>query len=62
MDSNTRTTYSVNSYIESSYGKGKILAVTRQWIIHDNSLENKTDEFALLIEEDYFKILSVDEE
>lgn len=38
--------------VESNYGKGEVLAVTNQWIIHNNSLEGRDDEFALLISDD----------
>ena len=56
----TKKPLRVGDHIESAYGKGKIIALTMQWIIHDNSLEDKSDEFALLIKEDQYKIIRQD--
>jgi len=53
---NSNTTVKVGAFIESIYGRGKILAVTDQWIIHDASLEQRSEEYALLIKEDQFSI------
>ena len=47
----------VGDVVESDYGKGKVLAVTNQWLIHDNSLNNRDDEFAILITDESVQIL-----
>jgi len=47
----------VGDMVESDYGKGKVLAVTNQWLIHDNSLNNRDDEFAILITDESVRIL-----
>lgn len=43
--------------VESDYGRGEVLAVTSQWIIHNNTLDNKNDEFAILISDDEIHLL-----
>lgn len=48
----------VGDMVESDYGKGKVLAVTNQWLIHDNSLNNRDDEFAILITDESVHILA----
>ncbi|GAB4237856.1 MAG: hypothetical protein Tsb0034_13170 [Ekhidna sp.] len=48
---------SINDYIKSDYGTGRVIVITKQWIIHDNSVEGKFDEFALLIGEDHFEVI-----
>ncbi|MEP1097250.1 MAG: hypothetical protein ABJG78_19195 [Cyclobacteriaceae bacterium] len=47
----------VGDMVESDYGKGKILATTEQWVIHDNSLNNSSEEFAVLISDDAMILL-----
>ncbi|MEQ9404426.1 MAG: hypothetical protein RIM99_12610 [Cyclobacteriaceae bacterium] len=42
----------IGDMVESDYGKGRVIAITDQWIIHDNSLNNGDEEFALLISDD----------
>jgi len=44
--------------VESNYGKGEVLAVTSQWIIHDNSLDGRDDEFAVLISDDIIHVMN----
>lgn len=43
--------------VESDYGKGKVLAATDQWIIHDNSLNSSSQQFAVLISDDSMILL-----
>jgi len=47
----------VGDMVESDYGKGKVLAATEQWIIHDNSINDSTEEFAILISDDVMILL-----
>ena len=49
----------VGDLIESDYGKGEVIAITEQWLIHNNSLNNSKSEFALSMEEDSFSKLGV---
>ena len=45
----------IGDYIESDYGRGMVVAITHQWIIHNNSLNNdEHNEFALLQDGDFF--------
>lgn len=45
--------------VESDYGKGRVLAETNQWIIHDNSANDSDAEFAILKSDDYFKVVAL---
>ncbi len=47
----------VGDMVESDYGKGQVLAVTDQWIIHNNSLNNSKEEFAILISDDAIQLV-----
>lgn len=47
----------IGDMVESDYGKGQVLAITDQWIIHNNSLKNRSDEFAVLISDDAIQII-----
>ena len=47
----------VGDMVESDYGRGKVLAVTNQWIIHDNSLNDQEEEFAILISDDHLRVI-----
>ncbi|WP_436517356.1 hypothetical protein [Ekhidna sp. To15] len=50
----------IGDIVESDYGKGAIVAITKQWIIHNNSLNNdESNEFALLIGEDEYTVLDI---
>lgn len=44
--------------VESDYGKGRVLAETKEWIIHDNSANDSDAEFAILKSDDYYKIVN----
>ncbi len=43
--------------VESDYGKGRVIADTKEWIIHDDSANNNETEFALLKSDDYYKLV-----
>ena len=43
--------------VESDYGKGKVLAETREWIIHDDSANGNESEFAILKSDDRYRIV-----
>lgn len=47
----------VGDMVESDYGKGKVLAETKEWIIHDNSANNSESEFAILKSDDNYKVI-----
>ena len=47
----------IGDMVQSEYGKGKVLADTDQWFIHDNSADGGSDEFAILKAEDDFTII-----
>lgn len=47
----------IGDVVESDYGKGKVLATTDQWVIHDNSLNDSYEEFAILLSDDSISIL-----
>jgi hypothetical protein len=47
----------IGDMMESDYGKGRILAETKEWIIHDNSANNSDAEFAILKSDDHYKIV-----
>ncbi len=47
----------VGDMVESDYGKGRVLAETREWIIHDDSANNSDTEFAILKSDDHYKIV-----
>ncbi|MEO9873094.1 hypothetical protein [Ekhidna sp.] len=48
----------IGDMVESDYGKGRVLAETNEWIIHDNSANNSSSEFAILKSDDHLKIIS----
>ncbi|MEM9339400.1 MAG: hypothetical protein AAGA66_11775 [Bacteroidota bacterium] len=47
----------VGDLVASDYGKGEVLAITDQWLIHNNSLNNRNDEFAILIADESVRLL-----
>ncbi len=47
----------VGDMVESDYGKGKVLAETKEWIIHDNSANNSESEFAILKSDDNYQVV-----
>ena len=47
----------IGDLVQSDYGKGLVLAVTKEWFIHDNSAEGSEAEFAILISEDVFEVI-----
>ncbi|MEQ8905155.1 hypothetical protein [Ekhidna sp.] len=50
----------IGDMVESDYGKGRVLAETNEWIIHDNSANDSNVEFAILKSDDYFKIVELE--
>ncbi|WP_421762895.1 hypothetical protein [Ekhidna sp.] len=47
----------IGDMVESDYGKGRVIADTKEWIIHDDSANNNETEFALLKSDDYYKLV-----
>ena len=47
----------IGDMVESDYGIGRVLAETKEWIIHDNSGNGSNTEFALLKSDDHFKVV-----
>ena len=47
----------IGDLVRSDYGAGQVLAVTKEWFIHDNTSEGGTDEFAILISDDVYQII-----
>ena len=47
----------VGDMVESDYGRGEVLAVTNQWIIHNDSLNGSENEFAVLISDDMIHLI-----
>lgn len=43
--------------VESDYGKGRVLAVTSEWIIHDNTANGSDTEFAILKSDDHYALV-----
>lgn len=48
----------IGDMVESDYGKGQVLAETKDWIIHDDSANGGDSEFAVLKSDDHYKIVS----
>ncbi len=47
----------IGDLVQSDYGKGRVLAETKEWLIHDNSLDGGSTEFAILKSDDLYKII-----
>ncbi|MEP1032737.1 hypothetical protein [Ekhidna sp.] len=47
----------IGDMVESDYGKGRVLAETKDWIIHDNSANNSDAEFAILKSDDFYQLV-----
>ncbi|MEO9481850.1 MAG: hypothetical protein ABJG47_00300 [Ekhidna sp.] len=47
----------IGDMVESNYGKGRVIAETREWIIHDNSANNNDSEFAILKSDDFYQVV-----
>ena len=43
--------------VESNYGKGRVIAETREWIIHDNPANDSDSEFAILKSDDFYRLV-----
>ncbi len=48
----------IGDMVESDYGKGIVLAVTDEWIIHNNSKNGTDAEFAILKSDDHLQLIS----
>ncbi len=48
----------IGDMVESDYGKGRVLAETKEWIIHDNSANESDSEFAILKSDDYYTVVT----
>ncbi|WP_089358325.1 hypothetical protein [Ekhidna lutea] len=48
----------IGDMVESDYGKGRVLAETNEWIIHDNSANGSDTEFAILKTDDHYEIVN----
>ncbi|GAB4237207.1 MAG: hypothetical protein Tsb0034_12250 [Ekhidna sp.] len=49
----------IGDVVETDYGVGRVLAVTKEWFIHDDSSNGRSTEFAISILDDEYKILKV---
>ncbi|WP_370089660.1 hypothetical protein [Ekhidna sp.] len=47
----------IGDMVESDYGKGRVLAETSQWIIHDDSANESDSEFAILKSDDHYRVV-----
>ena len=47
----------IGDMVESDYGKGRVLAETNEWIIHDDSANESNSEFAILKSDDHYKVV-----
>ncbi|WP_436517251.1 hypothetical protein [Ekhidna sp. To15] len=47
----------IGDMVESDYGKGRVLAETKDWIIHDNSANSSDAEFAILKSDDHYQLV-----
>ena len=48
----------IGDLVQSDYGRGRVLAETKEWFIHDNSEEGGSSEYAILKSDDFFEIIS----
>lgn len=48
----------IGDMVQSDYGRGKVLAETKEWFIHDNSGNDSETEFAILKSEDYYELVA----
>ena len=44
--------------VESDYGRGKVLAETKEWLIHDDSANGNDTEFAILKSDDVYQLIA----
>ena len=47
----------IGDVVASDYGKGRVIAETSQWIIHDNSANDSDAEFAILKSDDFYELV-----
>ena len=48
----------IGDKVESDYGRGLVVAVTNEWIIHSNSENGTNSEFAILKSDDQLILIS----
>ena len=53
--------FQIGDHIQSQYGRGKIIASTSQWLIHDNTLNGDDQEFAILLSDDEYELIAIEE-
>ena len=47
----------IGDTVQSDYGRGKVLAETKEWFIHDNSANGSDSEFAILKSDDFYEVI-----
>lgn len=48
----------IGDIVQSDYGRGKVLAETKEWFIHDNSANGSDAEFAILKSDDFYEVVT----
>lgn len=48
----------IGDMVRSDYGKGRVLAETSEWFIHDNTANGSDAEFAILKSDDFYEVIS----
>ena len=48
----------IGDKVESDYGRGVVLSITNEWIIHDNTENGTPTEFAILRSDDQLRLVS----
>ncbi|MEM0941594.1 MAG: hypothetical protein AAF600_15860 [Bacteroidota bacterium] len=47
----------IGDLVQSDYGRGRVLTMTKEWFIHDNSKDGGTSEFAILKSDDAYEVI-----
>ena len=47
----------IGDMVESDYGRGRVLAETKEWINHDNTANESDSEFAILKSDDQYQVV-----
>jgi len=47
----------IGNVVQSDYGRGRVLAETKEWFIHDDSEDGGESEFAILKSDDFYEII-----
>ena len=48
----------IGDMVQSDYGRGRVLAETKEWFIHDNSANGNDAEFAILKSDDFYEVVT----